>query len=281
MFNFQLVLFALSVAVSARPEPGFAYSVVDPGQGFDAAPTNVYSTAKYAAGNPYLYQMYGLNVPLVYNPVVYQVPACRNNVGQAVPCAGVDTVVPIVPVEQRQVQVVAPQEPVAPAAPVASEQSGVISVKKREADPLYYYNGINPVYTHAPQPVVYTQSTPVIYSQPTPVVYTQPAPVTYTQTAPVTYTQTAPVTYTQTAPVVYTAPAPVVYAQPAPVGCRNGDGQLVACVGEPEVKSEPVPEEKAAAAVEIPEQVNFVYSNALLKIHSDKQRAHVVWCLPK
>ena len=242
-------MLALAAVVSARPDPGFAYSVVDPGQGYAAAPTNMY-TSMYTATTPYMNpgvyanmypsmyaNMYTAGMPLVYNPVVYQVSGCRNNDGMAVPCAG-DSSLAVVPVEQTQrlqqpVAAVAPQAPAAPAAvaPSAPATSGVISVKKREADPAYYYNAINPgMYTYAHQPLIYSQTVPAV-SQP--VVYSQTVPAV---SQPVVYSQTVPAIGQ---PLVYSQVAPVVYSDM--FGCRNSDGKVVACIGEPETKSEAMP----------------------------------------
>jgi len=97
----------------------------------------------------------------------------------------------------------APAAAAAPAAP-ATSQTGIIDVKKREAeaDPLYYYNTINPAaYAYAHQPIIYSQA---------PVVAAAPAPA-----------------------IVYTAPH---------VGCMNNEGKHVACIGEPEpVESKAMP----------------------------------------
>ena len=236
-------MLALAAAVSARPGPGFAYSVVDPGPGY-AANQAVYSTATNQVVAPYTVYNTLANQAIVpygvYNPVVYQVAACHNNDGQVVPCAGVDSAVQtVVPVEQRQVPVAIPQAPAsaapAPVAPApqasASEQTGVISVKKREADPLYYYSGLNPISSYTSQPLVYAQQ-PLVYGQ-QPLVYGQQ-------------------------PLVYTNPInPVIYT--AKAGCRNDLGEVVACIGEPEpvakaAEPEAAPEAKTA---DIPEQVTI------------------------
>jgi hypothetical protein len=189
----------------------------------------------YASMYPNMYanmyaNMYTAGMPLVYNPVIYQVSGCRNNDGQAVPCAG-EPSLPVVPVEQTQKvqQPAAPQTPAAPvsaapSAPASSASTGVISVKKREADPAYYYNTINPaMYTLAQQPIIYSQAVPAV-SQP--VVYAQPG-------------------------AAYAIPAPVVYSDM--VGCRNSEGKVVACIGEPEPKSEAMPmmAKEAAKAAEM------------------------------
>lgn len=255
-----LLVLALSVAVSARPGPGFAYSVLDPGPGFQApqtlenkvvAPQMVYTAvaanqvvAPYTIANQVVapqtvYTTVANQVPnLVYNPVVYQVAACHNNDGQVVPCAGVDTTLQtVVSVEQRQMPVAIPQAPVA-AAPAAvapapqvsaSEQTGVISVKKREADPLHYFNGFNAFYGYPSQPLVYSQ--PVVYAN----------------------------------PVIYNAK----------VGCRNDAGEVVACIGEPEpvAKAEAAPEAVSEArTVEIPEQTRLEAAAAAAKIVAVKKR---------
>ena len=296
--SFQLVL-ALSVAVSARPNPGFAYSVVDPGPGYAAgqmvystdanqavapkmvyntvanqavAPEMVYNTVAQQVVVPYMnyntvgkqvvvpymnyntvakqvvapyvtYNTVANQVPyMAYNPMVYQFPACHNNDGQVVPCAGVDNAIQtVVPDEQKQVPVAISQVP-APAAQAApiSEQTGIISVKKREADPLNYFSGLNPFAGYTSQPLVYNQQ-PLVYNQ-QPLVSSQ-QPLVYNQ---------QPLVYSQ---------QPVVYANPmiyqAKVGCRNDQGEQVACIGEPEPVAKAEEEPTAvleAKMVEIPEE---------------------------
>jgi hypothetical protein len=201
----------------------------------------------YANMYPNMYASMYAYTPMVYNPAMYQVGGCKNNDGMAVPCAGVDTTLtlapvqhknehavpqaaPVAPVQQRIEHVaVAPQAGAAPAiaahaAPATAGHTGVISVKKREADPVYYLNGLSTTYGFPQQPVIYSQAAPATQ----PVVYSQATPAIQ----PVVYSQPTPAIQ----PVVYSQPSPVVYS--GPVGCRNNEGKVVACIGEPEPKAE-------------------------------------------
>jgi len=198
----------LVAAVYARPDPGFAYSVVDPGQGNAAVITSnvvpaqqqvVYTAAAVPAATANVITTYA-HQPVVYTTnlhagyVSYFSGACHNNDGQVVPCAGEESFVAPQPVLGGQKI----ETPVA-AAPIDSSppsQTGIIDVEKREAeaDPLYYYNTINPAaYAYAHQPIVYSH-----------------------------------------APVVAAAPAPAIVYTAAHIGCMNNEGKHVACIGEPE-----------------------------------------------
>ena len=111
------MVLTLAIAVSAKPEAGFAYSVVDPGPGYKS------DVMSYVNPN----MMYNANPDTMYNfnpsdyhlePTAYTsgLVGCRNNEGKVVACIGEAEAEPI-----PESKLGAPEP--APAAEKAEEKS--------------------------------------------------------------------------------------------------------------------------------------------------------------
>jgi len=189
-----LLVLTLVAAVYARPEPGFAYSVVDPGQGNAAVITS--------------------NVVAAQQPVVYTADPHAGHADHANHAGHVVATPNVITYAQQPLVY-------------------TTAVKADHADHADHAGHVaatpNVITTYAQQPVVYTAGVPAATTNVV-TTYAQ-QPMIYTAATVPAATANLITTYAQQ-PVVYTTDVHAGHVAYFSGACHNNDGQVVPCAGE-------------------------------------------------